>query len=68
MRFRWYFRNEPTCEFSEAPSFTPKSSWKPPEGQPSLEVFLCEIEKEIFAIPGSRLGYSNLSREEWQAM
>ena len=27
-----------------------------------------KIEKEIFAIPDSRLGYSNFSREEWQAM
>ena len=26
------------------------------------------MEKEIFAIPGSRSGYSNLSREEWRAM
>ena len=25
-------------------------------------------KKEIFGIPDSRLGYSNLSREEWQAM
>ena len=38
--------------------------WKPPKGYPSLEVFLGEIEKEIFAIPDSRLGYSNLSLEE----
>ena len=68
MRLKWHFRNEPTSEFSETPSFTPKSLWKPPKGHPSLEVFLSEIEKEIFAIPDSRLGYSNLSREEWQAM
>ena len=68
MRLKWYFRNEATSEFSETPSFTPKSLWKPPKGHPSLEVFLSEIEKEIFAIPDSRLGYSNLSREEWQAM
>ena len=68
MRLRYYFRIEPTCEFSETPSFTPKSLWKAPKGHPSLEVFLSEIEKEIFAIQDSRLGYSNLSREEWQAM
>ena len=40
--------------------------WKPPKGHPSLEVFLSEIKNEIFAIPDSRLGYSNLSQEEWQ--
>ena len=26
MRLKWYFRNEPSCKFSETPSFTPKSS------------------------------------------
>ena len=31
-RLNWYFRNEPTPSFSERPSFTPKSSWKPPKG------------------------------------
>ena len=62
MRLKWYFRNEPTSEFSETPS------WKAPKGHPSLKLFLSEIEKEIFSIPDSRLGYSNLSREEWQAM
>ena len=55
-------------KFSETPSFTPKSLWKPPKGHPSLVVFLNEIEKDIFAIPDSRLRYSNLLREEWQAM
>ena len=68
MRLKWYFRNEPSSEFSETPSFTPKSLWKPPKGHPSLEVFLSEMEKEVFAVPDSRLGYSNLSREEWRAM
>ena len=64
MRPKWYFRNDPTSKFSETSSFTSKSSWKPPKGHPSLEAFLNEIEKEIFAIPDLRLGYSNLSREE----
>ena len=68
MRLKWYFRKEPTSEFSQTPSFTPKSSWKAPKGHPSLKLLLSEIEKEIFAIPDSRLSYSNLSREEWQAM
>ena len=41
------FRNEPTSEFSETPSFTPKTSWKPPKGHPSNEVFSSEIEEGI---------------------
>ena len=49
------------------PSFTTKSSCKS-SGQPSLEIFLCKIEKEIIAILHSRLGCSNLDREEWQAI
>ena len=34
MRLRWYFRDEPTSSLRERPSFTPKSSWKPPKGNP----------------------------------
>ena len=68
MRLKWYFPNEPSSGFNKTPSFTPKSSWKPRKGHPCLEAFLNEIEKEIFATPDSRLGYSNHSREEWQAM
>ena len=36
MRHKSYFRNEPTSSFSERPSSTHKSSWKPPTG---LEIF-----------------------------
>ena len=68
MRLKWYFRNDPTPDFSEKPSFTPKSSWKPPTGHPNLEVFLSELEKQIFRIVDSKLGYSNFSKEEWEAM
>ena len=68
MRLKWYFRNEPTSSFSERPSFKPKSSWKPPKGNPSLELFLSQIEKELFEVCKSNLGYSNFSKEEWQCM
>ena len=61
------FCNEPTPNFSEKPSFTPKFSWKLPIGHPNLEVFLSELEKETFKTVDSRLGYSNISKE-WQAM
>ena len=68
MRLKGYFRNDPTPDFSEKPSFTPKSSWKPPTGHPNLEVFLSELEKQIIKIVDLKLGYSNFSKEEWQAM
>ena len=45
MHLKWYFHNEPNSEFSETPSFTLKSSWKPPKGHPSLEVLLSENRK-----------------------
>ena len=50
VRLKRYFRNEPTFSFSECPSFTRKSSWKPPKGDPSLELFLSQIEKELFEV------------------
>ena len=68
MRPKWYFRNEATEDFSETPSFRSKSSWKPPQGNASLELFLSQIERELFEIPKKRLGYSNFSKEEWECM
>ena len=68
MRTKWHFRNEPTPEFSETPVFALKSTWKPPMGHPNVEVFLSQIEQEIFKEVQSPLGYSNLSKEEWKAV
>ena len=68
MRLKWHFRNEPTSSFSERPSFTLISSWKPPKGKPNLDIFLSQIEKELFEVCKSNLGYSNLSKEEWKCM
>ena len=63
-----HFRNEPTPEFSDRPAFSPKSSWNPPTGHSNLEVFLSQIEHELFQIPDKCLPYSNLSMDEWQAI
>ena len=67
MRLKWHFRDEPQG-FNETPAFTPKSTWHPPKAHACLEVFLSQVEKEIFEIPFSDLKYSNMSREEWQAV
>ena len=61
-------RNEPTPEFSNWPAFSPKLLWNPHTGHPNLEVFLSQIENERFQIPGKCLAYSNLSKDEWQAI
>ena len=61
------FRNDPTPNFSEKPSFTPKSSWKP-TGPPNLEVFLRELERQIIKIADSKLGYSSFTKKEWHVL
>ena len=68
MHTKWFFRNEPTPQFSEVPAFSPKSSWKPPKGHPNLEVFLSQLENEIFKMPFDKLKHSNTSKEKWQAI
>ena len=68
MRTNWDFRNEPTPFFSESPSFRSKSTWKPPLGHLNVEVFLSQLEKDIFTRSEKPLRYSNLSKEEWQAL
>ena len=68
MRIKWYFRNEISENFSEVPAISPKSSWKPPQGHPNLEVYLSQVENERFRIVDEPIRYSNLSKEKWVAM
>ena len=68
IRCKWFFRNEPTENFSEAPAFRVELNSNPPKGQPAIEIFLSKLETEIFSVlPGTPLDY-NLSKEEWLAM
>ena len=67
MRLKWHFGDE-SQGFNETPVFTTKSTWHPPKGHACLEVFLSQVEKQIFEIPFSDLKYCNMSREEWQAV
>ena len=57
--------HEPTRYFKETLVFAPKSTSKPPKGYPNLEVFLSQIEKELFELAETSLGYSNFCKEEW---
>ena len=61
MRLKWHLRNEATKDFSETPSFRRKSSWKPLQGNASLELLFSQIERELFEIPKRRSGYCNFS-------
>ena len=68
MRVKWHFRNEPSESFSKTPAFPPKCNWKPPGGYLNLEVFLSQVENELFKAVETPLSYYNLSTEEWVAV
>ena len=52
--------------FSETPAFRTKSTWNPPQGHPALEMFLSQMEADVFSLlPGNTTQY-NLSKEEWK--
>ena len=68
MRNKSYFPNEPTPQFSEVPFCKSKSSWRPPNGHPALEIFLSKVEKDLFDICKKQQTYSNFNSEEWKAM
>ena len=63
VRLKWHFRDE-SENFSEIPVFTPISRWQSPQGHPCLEVFLSQVENELFQLPKADIKYYNLSREE----
>ena len=67
MRLNCHFRHE-SENFSEAPVFNPKSKSQPPQGHLCLEVFLSQVENELFELPQADIKYFNLSREEWNAI
>ena len=60
MRIKCHFRNESSDNFSERPTFSPKSSWKPPLGHPNLEILLGQVVNELFEITKEPTCYSNL--------
>ena len=69
MLIKWHFRNEITEDFSTIPIFPPKSNWTPPVGYPNLEMFLSELEKELFEDDNfSHFHRRNFSWEEWKAL
>ena len=47
MRLNWHFRDE-SENFSKVPVFNPKSRWQTPQDHPCLEVFLSQVENELF--------------------
>ena len=68
MRIKWNFSNEPSQDFSVVPVLARNCFWKPTLGHPNLEVFLGQVESELFKEIQDILRYSNLSQEEWRAV
>ena len=64
MHLKWHFWDE-SENFSEVSAFNPESRWQPPQGHHCLEVFLSQVENELFELPKADVKYSNLSQEEW---
>ena len=62
MRIKCYFRKEISENFSKVRTFSPKSSWNPPQVYPNLEVYLSQVKIH------EPIRYSSLSKEEWIAM
>ena len=56
LSLEWFFHNESTSSLSETPAFKTKSSWNPPKGHLCLEVYLSQVEKELFELAVSHLG------------
>ena len=65
---RMHFCNEVSENFSGTPACRLKSVWKPPKSHASLEVFLSQLEKELFSNEINEPMQSNLSGEEWKAL
>ena len=48
--------------------FRPKSTWTPPKDCPSLEMFLSQVENELFKYVPQRVQKYNRSKNEWQIL
>ena len=68
IRLRMHFVNEVTPNFSESPSFQIPSNWTPYINDVYLEMYLSEIEEELMKINERGMNYSNLSKEERDAL
>ena len=68
IRLRMHFVNEVTPNFSESYSFQIPSNWTPYINDVYLEMYLSEIEEELMKINEHGMNYSNLSKEERDAL
>ena len=50
IRCNWYFRDEPSPDFSEVPPLRPKSNWKPPPEYPCIDLLLNKLELLLYRV------------------
>ena len=65
LRLKWHFRNEESTGLFNP--FRRKSKFNPKGKDAAIEIYLSRLEEEILGLD-TKLSYSNLSREEKQAM
>ena len=68
IRLRMHFANEVTPNFFESPSFRIPSNWTPYINDVYLEMYLSETKEELIKINEHGMSYSNLSKEERDAL
>ena len=66
LRLKWHFRESE--DFSEYPTFKPRSKFNPRNKDVAIEVYLSKIEDEIMKISVEGNNFSNISREEKLAL
>ena len=63
-----YYKSKPTPAFSEKPAFKVPSNWTAPIRDAQLELYLSEIEDILLNINESGKNYSNLTKDEREAL
>ena len=62
------YKTEPTPALSEKPAFKDASNWTPPIRDAQLELYLSEIEDILLNINESGKSYTNLTKDEREAL
>ena len=65
LRLKWHFRESE--DFSEYPSFRPRSKFNPRNKDAAIELYISKLEEEIMKISANGQNFRNISREEYLA-
>ena len=59
MRIKWHFRNELSKNVTEKKHIQAEASWKSRKGNPNLEMFLRQVEQDLFKTIETPTRYSD---------